>query len=643
MSESRNGRRPEAGSGCDTHPGDEFTDSSGSWIWIRAATGRYGRAYGTLSQWCRGCLWLKGDCNLRSRLVVVRPSKGRSVTRRYLDDRQLRGILEAQGNRATASGKTARVSVPAASQLAGIREGTWYNWIKRGCPFGAGGKLDVQEIRIGRHRRLRLLRKQVLEIAASIAESNRIVVDGRSLATVAEVCRDLGCRSERIHNSRCHPHSALEGNKLFGVRRPGRTRAGRLKMLWFVDTADVAKIVMYESQRHGPGEGSGGWPTVREAATTLGVSHATIHYWTKHGCRHLNGKRLAFRWVKTKCGPVRHKAKTVDPVQLAQIGNRRANPPLPSDPRFEFLTPDEFVYHDKKGDWGSKAYLMKRHGVHGNTLYSWRDRGLVDTQEVTVPRASGRWPDRWVWLLRDAERKVATGEPTCRLFYDEPYLDGQGQVWLPRRLVHARFDVYPTLEIMRRAGRIHGQQVEFSGPRTRAGGVRWVYLEDDLEREYGRRTNGDGQVQVPTTEPSSIEMLAAAGNGDGQVQTATTEPSTSETLPTSRDSDQEEGPAIATGPNGVPRAAGNGDGADWYYPKAASPPTTNAYGPLLGTKKNLGICLGGRGGRNDRTLERKGRTGYVWVCRCSRQSFAVYFRTQKDWDRAKARALSLQQ
>ncbi len=72
----------------------------------------------------------------------------------------------------------------------------------------------------------------------------------------------------------------------------------------------------------------------------------------------------------------------------------------------------------------------------------------------------------------------------------------------------------------------------------------------------------------------------------------------------------------------------DGEDAAWYHDEHDNHPDTHDKGPLQGTKKNLGACLGGKGGPNDRTLQVKAGDGTVWVKRLGRTSFEVWFRNQ---------------
>ncbi len=85
------------------------------------------------------------------------------------------------------------------------------------------------------------------------------------------------------------------------------------------------------------------------------------------------------------------------------------------------------------------------------------------------------------------------------------------------------------------------------------------------------------------------------------------------------------------------------DDPPWYHESNEQPlPQFTNDKSLTGTKKDLGICLGGKGGRNERTLENKAKAGSVWVRRHHRQKFEVFFRTQHAYATANAKMLGLQ-
>ncbi len=79
--------------------------------------------------------------------------------------------------------------------------------------------------------------------------------------------------------------------------------------------------------------------------------------------------------------------------------------------------------------------------------------------------------------------------------------------------------------------------------------------------------------------------------------------------------------------------------AAWYYDDGEDRPVTHDKGPLYGTKKDLGIALGGPGGRNDRTLESKAKSGVVWVRRLTGKNWEVWFKLQSQYAAANAKML----
>jgi hypothetical protein len=68
--------------------------------------------------------------------------------------------------------------------------------------------------------------------------------------------------------------------------------------------------------------------------------------------------------------------------------------------------------------------------------------------------------------------------------------------------------------------------------------------------------------------------------------------------------------------------------ASWHHAPSDQKPVQYAHGPLVGTKKDLGVWLGGTPGPNVRTLEQKAEAGTVWVIRRTRTCFEVWFRNQ---------------
>ncbi|NQU21956.1 MAG: hypothetical protein HQ567_11790 [Candidatus Nealsonbacteria bacterium] len=76
------------------------------------------------------------------------------------------------------------------------------------------------------------------------------------------------------------------------------------------------------------------------------------------------------------------------------------------------------------------------------------------------------------------------------------------------------------------------------------------------------------------------------------------------------------------------------DDQAWWHGLHDARPEEFHRGPVVGTKTHLGICLGGKGGKNERTLERKAKAREVWVIRHGRASFEAWFLTQRDFSAA---------
>lgn len=80
---------------------------------------------------------------------------------------------------------------------------------------------------------------------------------------------------------------------------------------------------------------------------------------------------------------------------------------------------------------------------------------------------------------------------------------------------------------------------------------------------------------------------------------------------------------------------------EWYHDKDEEPPPTYKHGSLQGTKRHLGICLGGNANSSNlRTLEQKATSGVVWVRRLGWASFEAFFRRQIEY--AEASKIKLQ-
>jgi hypothetical protein len=99
--------------------------------------------------------------------------------------------------------------------------------------------------------------------------------------------------------------------------------------------------------------------------------------------------------------------------------------------------------------------------------------------------------------------------------------------------------------------------------------------------------------------------------------------------------------ALAALDPGHLKQTGDATAAEWWRPPAADKPEQYPYGPLAGIKTELGKSLGGDGGRNDRTLEQKGRSGALWIERRGRYEFHVWFRNQREFAAAKRELLAL--
>jgi hypothetical protein len=80
--------------------------------------------------------------------------------------------------------------------------------------------------------------------------------------------------------------------------------------------------------------------------------------------------------------------------------------------------------------------------------------------------------------------------------------------------------------------------------------------------------------------------------------------------------------------------------AIWWHDVSEQPPP-GYVGDVCGNKKMLSLCLGAKK-PNDRTIEQQVRSGAIWVRKYNRTSYAVWFRNQRDYDRANGVQLSLE-
>lgn len=82
---------------------------------------------------------------------------------------------------------------------------------------------------------------------------------------------------------------------------------------------------------------------------------------------------------------------------------------------------------------------------------------------------------------------------------------------------------------------------------------------------------------------------------------------------------------------------------EWYHGPDEKPPPEFKTSPLLGTKRDLSICLGGpRDTKNPRKLQAKAEAKQVWVRRVKGRSWEVFFRTQEAFAQANAKMIELQ-
>ena len=76
-----------------------------------------------------------------------------------------------------------------------------------------------------------------------------------------------------------------------------------------------------------------------------------------------------------------------------------------------------------------------------------------------------------------------------------------------------------------------------------------------------------------------------------------------------------------------------GSAGNWWHEPGEKRPPEYQYGPLMGTKKEVGRWMGEKDTPNPRRLEQKARKGILFVVRCDHTVWEVWFKDQKSWER----------
>lgn len=75
----------------------------------------------------------------------------------------------------------------------------------------------------------------------------------------------------------------------------------------------------------------------------------------------------------------------------------------------------------------------------------------------------------------------------------------------------------------------------------------------------------------------------------------------------------------------------------WCHPATAEPPSIYAYGPIEGSQKKLGCALYADGKDDFRRVRQRAQSKGIWVRMIHKRHYQVWFRTETDFQAAKAR------